>query len=680
MMEWLTDSALGKAADWALGKLATLRKRANARAALKSGDLIGGQSAQGRVTAAIQQLLREPLLPGAVTQVEATRAWLGGLAGADEIAEVLCEWLDLSLADPALRNRERFLSRILSASDTSDLAAAVLARKTQSTYPQARRMLELLERSRFAERSTDHADEQRRVLPPETAQSLVDAYWELAEPTEPHSDGVKAALCVLLARSDSVRFNDRIFDGLMLEAARRAALVTQRRPASGMSYSDEFARAAMACGAAMARRLLPLLDTHDEGNVLFGVVQQIAIQPWPRNSFHARLDIAARKQRIAEGFVLRQRSQEMQEVTDELASKIASRLEACGDAVVSPRENRFYRRWWLMTSLANLPTTVGRVELRKSLLRTDVLTDRFTYALNALVSQGATIEDADMVAALRRKFVERVESTEWFDQHDTSLEDLAALHFFVSDAALSPEELDSTVDRWVAKAQSYVVVRKLREIGTPAAMEQLARLSKQEDYQRTDEAVHALMANPHGARMLLEMALEGSLFKIIKGYIEVRQVASALVPLIEGNAELLHKVLDACARRNTATGEGLAIELVSALPNPDTNALDYLLEFVDRAGRSGKGRVGSSFEGLFEEREPVEDSPNMQHLYPRACNHIRKALFEMAVAAEPASAMAVDILFAIEDRRFSLGRPLDEPRHPNIESEHWWPQSLATVS
>jgi len=55
-------------------------------------------------------------------------------------------------------------------------------------------------------------------------------------------------------------------------------------------------------------------------------------------------------------------------------------------------------------------------------------------------------------------------------------------------------------------------------------------------------------------------------------------------------------------------------------------------------------------------------------------------LFEMAMASGPAAAIAADVLFDIEDRRFFLGRPLDEPRHPNIESEHWWPQCLALMS
>ena len=430
----------------------------------------------------------------------------------------------------------------------------------------------------------------------------------------------------------------------------------------------------------MAKRLLPLLNTQDEGNVLFGVLQQIAILPWPRNSFHARLDVAARQQRFALGFVLRQRDPAMQEITDEFALKIASRLEACGDAPVSPRENLFYRRWWLMTSLANLPTRAGWSELRKSLVRPDVLADRFVYALNALVSQGETLDDDAVVAALQHQFADRIASTAWFDQNDTSMEDLAALHFFVSEAKLPPHALDAMVDQWAGKAQSYVVLRKLREIDTPAAMEQLSRLTQNGVFKRTEVAVRALMNDPHGPAKLLELALNGSLFKFLKGYIDARQVASVLAPLVQCRPDVLHQVLDACTRQNTETGEELAFELVSAIPEPGTKALDYLLDFVARAGRSGKRFSVIAFERLFEEREPVEGSPNTHHLYSRACNHVRTGLFEIAMAAAPSAALAAETLFAIEERRFSLGRPHDEPRHPNVDSEHRWPQCLAAVS
>jgi len=610
-------------------------------------------------------------------KVDAAR--IGRLAGSAEVKAVLDEWLEVSLSDPESRNLERFLSRVLGAASTEDLCAAALARKGELNHSQARRTLELLVQPQFVERSADNPGQRRQTLQPEVAQALLDAYWDLPEPEGAQAAGVKAALCLLLSRADSARFTDRIFEGLMLEAERRAALVKERRPA-GMPYGDGFVRAAMTGGAAMAKRLLPLLDSHDEGDVLFSVVQQIAILPWPRHRFHGRLDIAARQQRTAEGFVLRQRDQELQEITDEFALKIASRLESCGDAAVSPRENRFYRRWWLMTSLADLPTRAGWPELRKSLMRTDAPPDRFAYALNALVSQGETLDDDGVVAALQQQFAERVTSTAGFNQQDTSLEDLAALHFFVSDTKLPSPALDAMVDQWAGKAQSYVVLRKLREIDTPAAISQLSRLTQNGVFTRTEEPLRALMDDPHGPTKLLELAVDGSLFKFIKGYIDARQVASVLVPLVEGRTDVLQQILDSCTRQNTETGEELAFELVSAIPEPGAKALDYLLEFVDRTGRGGKGPRAISFERMFEEREPVEGSPNTHHLYSRACNHIRSSLFGMAMAAGPSAALAAETLFAIEERRFSLGRPHDEPRHPNVDSEHRWPQCLAAAS
>jgi hypothetical protein len=78
MLEWLADSALGKTAEWLMNKAASLGKRVDARTALQGGDALGALTAQGQVTAAIEQLPREPMLPGAVMQVNAVRDWLTG--------------------------------------------------------------------------------------------------------------------------------------------------------------------------------------------------------------------------------------------------------------------------------------------------------------------------------------------------------------------------------------------------------------------------------------------------------------------------------------------------------------------------------------------------------------------------------------------------------------------------
>ncbi|TXT23985.1 MAG: Uncharacterized protein FD131_5099 [Rhodocyclaceae bacterium] len=606
-------------------------------------------------------------------------ARIGSLAGKDDVADIVRQWIDLSQSEPEERERERLLSRILFAASTDDLAAAVLAKRTETDPSRVRRMLDLLQRSRFVERSTDQALEERRTLEPAVARELLEAFWNLPEPAEIPTHGVKAILCVLLSRADPVLFEERIFEGLMLEVARRKAVAGRRAATVALSYGGEFERAAMACGASMARRLLPLFDPHDESNVLFAVLHQIAIQPWRRTTFQSQLDIKARQERLSEGLVQSQRDVELQGITDEFATKVAAMLEACGDAELSPRENRFYRRWWLMKSLANLPTTFGWAELRNSLIRRDAPADRFAYTLNALVSQGVNIEDERLVGALRTKFKERAESTEWFDQQDTSLEDLAALHFFVSSDVFTAVDLDATVDLWASKAQSYVVVRKLRDLGNPAAMAQLTRLSKRGTFANTDEALYTLMQVPEGPRLMLEMAEDGSLFHLLEGHGGRRQITSALAPLIGGNVELLHKILDVCARQGKAAGEVLAFELVSAFPAPDTKALDYLLEYVDRAVQGGGSYVVNSLPNLFEEREPVEGSPNTHHLFPRACNYVRTRLFEMAMTPGPTAAVVAEVLLAIEDRRFSLGRPSNEPRHPNMDSEHSWPQDLSSA-
>src|SRR5690606_31601392 len=108
-----------------------------------------------------------------------------------------------------------------------------------------------------------------------------------------------------------------------------------------------------------------------------------ALRQWPRSKFDGGLDMQARMARLEAGFVLSQRDPEQQAWTDALASQIVSLLESCGHQQVSQSENLFHRRWWLMTTLASLPTRVGQDALKKCLIRPDALRDRFIYALNS---------------------------------------------------------------------------------------------------------------------------------------------------------------------------------------------------------------------------------------------------------------------------------------------------------
>ncbi|WKB50753.1 NACHT domain-containing protein [Eleftheria terrae] len=602
---------------------------------------------------------------------------IGTLASPGDVSRLFDRWLNQPNSSEEEQVRERLLHRMLLAASTEDLSSAVLAQRHVLDVLRIRRMLALLSRPRTLERYSDQALEEPRAPARAVVEDLVTRYWSTVEPYDVPPNGAKAALCSLMAASDPQYFEERILEGLMLEMQRRNTVADCRTQQSSNSHAGEFEDAAVACGISMAQRLIPLLGTRDEGSVLSGVLRRIALKPWKRTKFDGRLDMPARRQRLSEGHVLRQRDADYQAVTDALAKHLAHRIQKLGDETAHPRENLFHRRWWLMTLLAGLPTHVGWGELRKCLTRGDVLLDRFIYALNSLVSQGAGLDDDDLVEALRAKFHERLESKEWFDQQDTTLEDLAALHFFIESDAFSSSDLDSTVDLWVSKAPNYVIARKLLEIGTAAAMGQFFRHALKGTFKGLDEVASAFLHSSDGPLDLVTMSLDGTLFRLLRGYHAQEAVATELSKRLSEKPEQLHKVLETCLRQGTDVAGKLILSLVRLLPEPDTRSLDYVLDYFDLAVRGKCGGDVFSLTEFFEQRELVEGSTNIQNVSSRACNYLRVQLFQRALAGALGARAAATLLLAVEELRFHYGRPVDEPRHPNLDGGSAWPHALA---
>lgn len=602
---------------------------------------------------------------------------IGSLASPQHLSQILERLLGLDHSSDEDQDTARLLERMLSGAMTDALAGAVLAQPITSDVRVFRRMVEPLQHSRSIERYGTQTKEEPRRLPRAAVEELLNRYWELTESDDVPENGAKAALCVLMAASDPTYFEDRILEGLRLEVRRRNTVVDMRRRQPPGGYGWEFERAAIACGSPMAKRLEPLLSDRDEGGVVRGVMREIALKQWSRSKFDGRLDMQARRSRLEAGRILRQRDPEQQAWTDTLAIAVVSLLETIVDQEVSARENLFHRRWWLMTTLASLPTAVGQEVLKKCLVRPDAPRDRFIYALNWQVSQGANIVAHDLVAALRTKFRERLDTKEWLDpRQDTTLEDLAALHFFIDSTAFSANDLNATVDEWVAKARPYVIAEKLREIGTPTALQQLFRLAKAGVFKHSDQVAYAFLYSNIPSEDLFAMALDGSLFALLDGYHAQKAVARQLTEYIGNNRGRLHEVLEACSRQRDSVALELAVDLLRELPEPDDRSLDYLQDYLDLAGRGMIRLDLHSLAGLFEHREAVEGSSSMQNVSSKACNHLRRQLFGMVTQRIPASRVAADLLLAVESIRFRYGRPVDEPRHPNLASGHAWPQAL----
>ena len=80
-----------------------------------------------------------------------------------------------------------------------------------------------------------------------------------------------------------------------------------------------------------------------------------------------------------------------------------------------------------------------------------------------------------------------------------------------------------------------------------------------------------------------------------------------------------------------------------------------------------------SIENAFLERRPYGTDGHAYILAPRGSNALRKRLLEMAQTDPVRKRSAFALLGQIEVWRLEHGRPIDEPRHPAIESGAHWP-------
>jgi len=76
---------------------------------------------------------------------------------------------------------------------------------------------------------------------------------------------------------------------------------------------------------------------------------------------------------------------------------------------------------------------------------------------------------------------------------------------------------------------------------------------------------------------------------------------------------------------------------------------------------------------VFRSEVPVEGFEGAYNIVPRACNIIRKKLFDLIIGDQERCKMAAKTLLRIEIDRKGHGRPPGEPRHPMIESGVKWP-------
>ncbi len=189
-----------------------------------------------------------------------------------------------------------------------------------------------------------------------------------------------------------------------------------------------------------------------------------------------------------------------------------------------------------------------------------------------------------------------------------------------------------------------------------------------------DDVINAIAAldTPRSRELLL-----GFVDPNIRGIAPTRSphredsLVTSLTDLARREPEVNARLRALCARDLPELNRDILSKVMSRIETPE--ALAASLNLIDDAKPSAVPQgIRDQLEGGFIERRPYRQSPNTFTEHARTSNALRTQLFRM-VEDEKRRKSAVMLLAQIEEWRLEHGRPIDEPRHPDLACGKPWP-------
>lgn len=167
------------------------------------------------------------------------------------------------------------------------------------------------------------------------------------------------------------------------------------------------------------------------------------------------------------------------------------------------------------------------------------------------------------------------------------------------------------------------------------------------------------------ANLIVDMICEGRL--PARDGFPTRQFAEIVKQYPSVRRRVLQQYEKLKSGKASATLESILVESTDA---------EVVLALVRNHGRNGQGYDGTLAHVLEETAVGKRRDPNWPSAYSTfsvALTDLRKELFAMVLANGRESAIALACLNEIDRLRDEHGRVNDEPRHPDIRSDHPWP-------
>ena len=279
--------------------------------------------------------------------------------------------------------------------------------------------------------------------------------------------------------------------------------------------------------------------------------------------------------------------------------------------------------------------------------------------------------------ALVDSILERTE--EWMQDSDRYLlRRILALCPFVDDPAVGIAKMrDLLGKRPLRGYELRELITALGESRSDAAIDLLYELASDAHTfeQCEDNFINAFAAldTPHARELLM-----GFVDPNIRGIALMRRphcedvLVARLMELARRRPEAAVRLRELCERDLPELNRHVLSKVMDRLGTPE--ALAANLSLIDDAKPSPVPQgIWDQLETTFIERRPYGQSPNVFTEHARASNELRVRLFRMAIEDEKRRKSAFMLLGQIEEWRLEHGRPMGEPRHPDLASGQSWP-------
>jgi hypothetical protein len=178
--------------------------------------------------------------------------------------------------------------------------------------------------------------------------------------------------------------------------------------------------------------------------------------------------------------------------------------------------------------------------------------------------------------------------------------------------------------------------------------------------------------------------------ELLMGFVDPSICDVALTPRLHGEGILVARLAELAERRPEVAARlrelcefdlpefnrRVLSNVMGRLGTPE--ALAASLNLIDDAKPTPVPQgIWDELEAAFVELRPYGQSSNVFTQHARASNDFRVRLFGMAIRDEKRRKSALMLLGQIEEWRLEHGRPMGEPRHPDLASGQAWPPGVS---